>query len=82
MINLIIESMEVQVPNYSNYSLKDIAGHQYANEIELAYQLNIISGYGDTGTFGPDNSLLRAEAVKIFVESGHAFQLTWPGQSM
>ncbi|MBU1019513.1 S-layer homology domain-containing protein [Patescibacteria group bacterium] len=82
MINLIMESMEVIIPEYQTYSLTDIAGHEYADEIELAYQLGIISGYGDTNTFGPDNSLLRAEAVKVFVESGHAFQLTWPGQDV
>ncbi len=79
MISLIVEAMEVQVPSYTSYSLSDIEGHEYADEIELAYQLGIVSGYGETGAFGPDNSLLRAEAVKIFVESGNAFALTWPG---
>jgi hypothetical protein len=81
MINLVMESMELDVPDYSEYSLNDIEGHEYADEIELAFQLGIVSGYGTSGTFGPDNSLLRAEAVKIFVESGNKLQLSWPGQT-
>lgn len=78
IVNLIMDAMDADVPSYSTYSLSDIEGTPYANEIQLAYDLGIVSGYDGGDEFGPDNSLLRAEAVKIFVEAGHAFQAIWP----
>lgn len=82
MVNLIFEAFAIEVPVYSTYSLTDISGHRYADEIQLAYDLGVVSGYGGTTAFGPDNSLLRAEAVKIFIEFGRAMGLTWGGASM
>jgi len=46
------------------YSFPDIAGTQYADEIEYAREKGYINGYDD-GTFRPDALLNRAEIVKI-----------------
>ena len=45
-------------------SFSDIEGHWAAQEIEDAYMYGIVNGDGD-GTFRPDDSISRAEFVKM-----------------
>ena len=46
--------------------LSDINGHQYQTAIEYLHIKNVISGYDD-GTFKPNNTINRAELLKILV---------------
>ncbi len=46
--------------------LSDIDNHNYQSAIEYLYGKNVIKGYND-GTFRPDNSVNRAELLKILV---------------
>lgn len=46
--------------------LSDIAGHKNQQAIEYLYENKVISGYPD-GTFKPDNTVNRAELLKILV---------------
>ncbi|WP_248928560.1 S-layer homology domain-containing protein [Paenibacillus hamazuiensis] len=50
--------------NPSKPSFKDTAGHWASGQIEAVYQKGIMTGYED-GSFAPDRSLSRAEAVVI-----------------
>jgi hypothetical protein len=43
----------------------DVNGHEYELYVRYLSTLGLISGYGD-GTFGPDNTLTRAEAATLF----------------
>lgn len=53
------------MPN-SLVPLSDINGHQYQAAIEYLHIKNVISGYDD-GTFKPNNTINRAELLKILV---------------
>lgn len=78
LVHLIIESLEVDVPNYGNLSFVDTQGHTYANDIEHLKQLGLISGYDNTNNFGPNDPLNRAAAAKIFTNVTDTFQMSWP----
>jgi len=49
-------------------SFKDTSGHLFEDEINLQLQNNLVSGYQDA-TFRPDNSISRAEALKVLLEN-------------
>ncbi|MFH1218719.1 MAG: S-layer homology domain-containing protein [Candidatus Peregrinibacteria bacterium] len=49
-------------------TLSDIGTHQYKNAIEFISSRNIVQGYPD-GTFKPDQTINRAELLKIILES-------------
>ncbi len=64
----------------------DIAGHWAGNEINRAYQNNLVKGYAD-GTFRPDSNIVRSEAITIInrvldrtPSPGHLLpgMITWP----
>jgi hypothetical protein len=65
-------------------SFKDVAPEAwYYDYVESAYQLKIVNGYKDeqgneTGFFGPDNHVTRAEAAKILVNNFGVPQKTDP----
>lgn len=80
LVHLLAQSMEVPVSSYSHYDFSDISGYQYANDIQFFKNLGIVSGYANSDKFGPNSNLLRAEAAKIFVETGGKFMMTHPGQ--
>ena len=50
---------------YATSKLSDVNGHWAQKEIDTFIRSNYISGYPD-GTFKPNNSISRAEFVKIF----------------
>ncbi len=82
MMHLVADSLEPSIPNYDEYSFSDTDDYVYADDIEFFKELGVVSGYGGTDEFGPNNSLLRAEAAKIFVEVADSFIMSWPGQDM
>ena len=50
----------------SQYTLSDLTGKWYANEVQMLVDLGIITGYKD-GTFGGENKLTRQQAAAIIV---------------
>lgn len=46
----------------------DISTNQYRESIQYLYDHGIVEGYAD-GTFGPDRPIIRAEIMKIILES-------------
>lgn len=48
------------------YTLSDLTGKWYANEVQMLVDLGIITGYKD-GTFGGENKLTRQQAVAMIV---------------
>lgn len=64
MLQLFLESMYAEIPPYTTYTANDIANSPYADLIEFSYRANLVNGYPD-GSFGPQNLLNRAEAVKM-----------------
>lgn len=50
----------------SQYTLSDLTGKWYANEVQMLVNLGIITGYKD-GTFGGENKLTRQQAVAMIV---------------
>ncbi|MGN0150290.1 MAG: S-layer homology domain-containing protein [Clostridia bacterium] len=60
---------ETNVGSKSEYNgiFEDVdASHWAADDIQTAYELGIIAGYGD-GTFGPDEDVTYEQAVKMIV---------------
>ena len=49
----------------------DHVGHKWENGIEFVYNRGIVQGYPD-GTFRPDNTLNRAELLKVIVVSSYS----------
>jgi len=49
----------------------DHIGHKWENGIEFVYNRGIVQGYPD-GTFRPDNTLNRAELLKVIVVSSYS----------
>lgn len=54
-------------------SLSDIAGHRYEDSIRNLVEMKVLGGYPD-GTFKPENSVNRAEALKIILQSLRSLQ--------
>jgi polyhydroxybutyrate depolymerase len=54
---------------YTANIFTDIGTHQYRESIQFLYTRGIISGYSD-GSFKPDQSISRAELLKIILEAG------------
>lgn len=50
----------------SQYTLSDLTGKWYANEVQMFVDLGIITGYKD-GTLGGKNKLTRQQAAAMFV---------------
>ena len=50
------------------HPFSDVSGHWAEEEIEYGYENGIISGYGD-GLYKPNNSITRAEFIKMLVAS-------------
>ncbi|CEQ18317.1 S-layer homology domain-containing protein [Paraclostridium sordellii] len=61
--NTVIKEIKVIVK--SNINIIDIKGHWAESQINSFVSSGHINGYGD-GTFKPDNSITRAEFIKIF----------------
>ena len=61
--NTVIKEIKVIVK--SNINIIDIKGHWAESQINSFVSSGHINGYGD-GTFKPDNSVTRAEFIKIF----------------
>ena len=53
----------------ANVAFSDISGNRYESEIRRAAQLGFIAGPGD-GTFRPDNTVTREQAVSIILAYG------------
>lgn len=52
-------------------AMRDIAGHKYEDAIWYVYNNGIVEGYED-GSYKPDQTINRAELLKIVVESAFA----------
>lgn len=52
-------------------SFNDMEGHWASKYVKLAVQLELAGGYKD-GTFRPDNTITRAEAMKLLTKSNPA----------
>jgi uncharacterized protein YkwD len=50
------------------FALTDISGHRYEEAIEFLVSENVVGGYEDE-SFRPDNTLNRAELLKIVIEA-------------
>ena len=50
----------------SQYTLSDLTGKWYANEVQMLVDLGIVKGYTD-GTFGGENKLTRQQAATMVV---------------
>jgi len=51
-------------------AMRDIGGHKYETAIWYVYNNDIVQGYED-GSYKPDNTINRAELLKIIVESAY-----------
>ena len=56
------------VTKVSAEEFTDIANHKYRSSIEFLSNRGVVQGYGN-GTFWPDNTVTRAELLKIVLES-------------
>lgn len=56
-------------------AMRDIAGHKYEDAIWYVYNNGIVEGYED-GSYKPDQTINRAELLKIVVESAFAGEYT------
>ncbi len=64
---------EVKSPSLKPEIFSDIPGsHTYSTAIKYLKDNNIVKGYED-GTFRPDNTLNRAEALKLILEANSIF---------
>jgi len=70
VINTLFDAYGVSIPEASTMQFSDVdSNHAYANAIQYAYELGIVSGDDGLGvTFRPDDSINRAEAAKIVDE--------------
>ncbi len=69
MLTIAIVALQVSVPATTfaaSVPLSDIDNHAYQTAIEYLYSEKVINGY-DNGTFKPDNTVNRAELLKILV---------------
>ncbi|CEQ22242.1 putative S-layer protein [[Clostridium] sordellii] len=60
----LISILMTPIYSYANPNLKDISGHWAKKEINQFISSGYVNGYED-GTFRPDNSITRAEFVKL-----------------
>ncbi len=67
ILEMFWDAMQVSVSSASEYTASDISDTPWADEIQFAYDLNIVSGHPD-GTFKPYDSVNRAEITKIAAE--------------
>ncbi|MFH1534196.1 MAG: S-layer homology domain-containing protein [Nitrospirota bacterium] len=58
----------LQPENLSTSVLSDINSHDYKEAIEFISSRDIVQGYSD-GTYKPDNTINRAELLKVVLES-------------
>jgi len=67
VIQSLFEAFGISVPDYDYQQFSDVSvNHQYADAIQYAYDLGIISGDNGLGeTFRPDESVNRAETAKM-----------------
>jgi len=65
VLTTMFEAEGVEVPEYDEYHFEDSMDHEYADEMEFAYELGIVSGYGDSDSFMPDYNTNRAEVAKM-----------------
>ncbi|EKD63971.1 MAG: hypothetical protein ACD_51C00118G0001, partial [uncultured bacterium] len=66
VLQTMFESLGVEVPDYDSTHFSDVdASHEYADAIEYAYELGIVSGDDATGSFRPDDGINRAETAKV-----------------
>lgn len=61
------------ISKVSAENFTDIAGHKYSSSIQFLSDRGIVQGYGD-GKFWPDNTVTRAELLKIVLESSTGFE--------
>ncbi|MBL0348139.1 S-layer homology domain-containing protein [Candidatus Villigracilis affinis] len=67
-----------ELEDCANFS--DVTGHEYEVYIRYLADLDLISGFAD-GTFGPDNTLTRAEASTLFEISNGYTAATLPASA-
>ncbi len=67
VLDTLFDAYGVSVPAASTMQFSDVAStHTYANAVQYAYELGIVSGDDGLGeTFRPDDSVNRAEVAKI-----------------
>lgn len=53
---------------FQAFAFSDTSSHKFSKSIELISDLEIVSGYAD-GTYQPEKTVNRAEAIKIIIES-------------
>ncbi|KKT20244.1 MAG: hypothetical protein UW03_C0007G0044, partial [Candidatus Peregrinibacteria bacterium GW2011_GWA2_43_8] len=70
VIQSLFESFEMEIPDYASQQFNDVpTDHEYADAIQYAYDLGIISGDQGLGeTFRPDDAVNRAETAKMIDE--------------
>lgn len=62
LVHYIVSLLGVIVPEFDQYAFTDIAGHEYADEIQFAHLLGMVNGDGG-GRFHPDQPAARQEAA-------------------
>lgn len=68
LLALVLMLPIVSFDSYAQTNLSDIQGHQYQESIEYLESQSIVGGYPD-GTFKPNQSINRAEMLKILMEA-------------
>lgn len=67
IISVLLAALMFSTVAYA-HPFSDVSGHWAEEEIEYGYENGIISGYGD-GLYKPNNSITRAEFIKMLVAS-------------
>jgi len=63
---MLVVAMILSTAGIASAALSDVAGTRYAESVEYLRNLGVVAGYPD-GTFKPEATITRAEAVKIII---------------
>lgn len=61
-------------PEVEYIAMRDISGHKYEDAVWYVYNNGIVQGYTD-GSYKPDQTINRAELLKIIVEAKYANEI-------
>ncbi|MDP2871825.1 MAG: S-layer homology domain-containing protein, partial [Bacillota bacterium] len=67
---LLVAAMILSTAGIASAALSDVAGTRYEESVEYLRNLGVLAGYPD-GTFKPEATITRAEAVKIIIVATH-----------